>query len=223
MPTSRHAELDADLAAIIDEVGSEGTWNEAPYKAVVADPRVKLDMQTGGFMPEADFQVKIRTAELPDQTVLASAWNALIDRLRRDQLLGCTVLQRGSWKHPWQVTPTWDPERERWVAAIHPGFVNGLDAEVQLREDEVPPETLECLDIDPRNAMSGQIYAWLTETPQLPLYQWRPIGRDAAPTSVSVSGLVGRIALIPRHAVVSLTFLCLFSSLPIFSPDHSHL
>ena len=66
MPASRYAELDADLAAIIDEVGIEVTWNETPYKAVVADPRVELDLQTGGFMPEADFQVKIRKVELPD-------------------------------------------------------------------------------------------------------------------------------------------------------------
>lgn len=66
MPASRYDELDADLAAIIDEVGIEVTWNDAPYKAVVADPRVELDLQTGGFMPEADFQVKIRKSELPD-------------------------------------------------------------------------------------------------------------------------------------------------------------
>jgi hypothetical protein len=66
MPASRYDELDADLAAIIDEVGIEITWSGNPYRAVVADPRVELDLQSGGFMPEADFQVKIRKAALPD-------------------------------------------------------------------------------------------------------------------------------------------------------------
>ncbi len=66
MPASRYDELDADLAAIIDEVGVEVTWNGTHYRAVVADPRVELDLQSGGFMPESDFQVKIRKASLPD-------------------------------------------------------------------------------------------------------------------------------------------------------------
>ena len=66
MPASRYDELDADLAAIIEEVGIEIIWNGNAYLAVVADPRVELDLQSGGFMPEADFQVKIRKAALPD-------------------------------------------------------------------------------------------------------------------------------------------------------------
>ena len=66
MPASRYDELDADLAAIIDEVGIEITWNGNTLPAVVSDPRVELDLQSGGFMPEADFQVKIRKASLPD-------------------------------------------------------------------------------------------------------------------------------------------------------------
>ena len=65
MPVSRYDELDADLDAIIQEVGIDVTWNNDTYKAVAADPRVELDLQTGGFMPEADLQVKIRKAELP--------------------------------------------------------------------------------------------------------------------------------------------------------------
>lgn len=66
MPPSRYDELDADLAAIIEEVGIEITWNDNTYRAVVADPRVELDLQSGGFLPEADFQVKLRKAALPD-------------------------------------------------------------------------------------------------------------------------------------------------------------
>jgi len=65
MPPSRYDELDADLAAILSETGIEITWNGNSYLAVVADPRVELDLQSGGFMPEADFQVKLRKATLP--------------------------------------------------------------------------------------------------------------------------------------------------------------
>jgi hypothetical protein len=66
MPPSRYDELDADLASILEETGIEITWNSSPYFAVVADPRIELDLQSGGFLPEADFQVKIRKATLPD-------------------------------------------------------------------------------------------------------------------------------------------------------------
>ncbi len=128
------------------------------------------------------------------KTILAKAWNAMIDRLRRDQLLGATVLERGGWKHPWQVTPSWDPENERWVAEIHPGFVNGIDTEIRIREDEAPADTLERLGIDPKNAAGGRVDAWLTELPLQPLTQWRSIGRDASPSSVSVSGFENIVA-----------------------------
>ena len=65
MPVSRYDELDADLAAILAEVGIPVTWNGSPYPAIVADPRVELDLQSGGFLPESDFQVKLRKAALP--------------------------------------------------------------------------------------------------------------------------------------------------------------
>ena len=122
------------------------------------------------------------------KTILASAWNSLIDRLRRDQLLGCTVMKRGSWKHPWQVTASWDVELERWGAEIHPGFVNGLDAEARVQADAAPLESLERLGLT-REASAGKIDAWLTEAPRIALTKWRAVGRDASPQSLSVSGL----------------------------------
>lgn len=118
------------------------------------------------------------------KTILATTWNALIDRLRREQVIGCTVLAHGGWKHPWHVTPSWSFEREEWVCEIHPGFVNGLDAEVRLDAGDAPLETLERL-----GARTGErVDAWLTENPQMPLRQWRAIGTDASPENVSVSG-----------------------------------
>jgi hypothetical protein len=65
MPVSRYDELDADLAAVLEDVGIPVTWNGSFYPAVVADPQVQLDLQSGGFLPESDFQVRLRKAALP--------------------------------------------------------------------------------------------------------------------------------------------------------------
>lgn len=65
MPVSRYDELDVDLAAILADVGIPISWNGSSYPAVVADPRVELDLQSGGFLPESDFQVRLRKAALP--------------------------------------------------------------------------------------------------------------------------------------------------------------
>jgi hypothetical protein len=62
---SRHDELDADFASILAEVGIPITWNGTDYPAIVADPQVQLDLQSGGFLPESDFQVKLRKSALP--------------------------------------------------------------------------------------------------------------------------------------------------------------
>jgi hypothetical protein len=66
VPPSRHDELDADVAAIIADMGTSITWNGTDYPAIVADPQVQLDLQSGGFLPESDFQVKLRKAALPE-------------------------------------------------------------------------------------------------------------------------------------------------------------
>jgi len=119
------------------------------------------------------------------KSIPAGAWNALVDRLRRDQVLGVTVLEHGAWKHPWQVTPSWNAERERWTATIQPGFVNGIDAEVRVRAAEAPVETLQRLGLDRHASRDDTVDAWLTEAPPLPLTRWRAIGRDADPVSRS--------------------------------------
>jgi hypothetical protein len=102
------------------------------------------------------------------KTILAATWNALIDRLRREQILGCTVVEHVGWKHPWQVTPSWSFEREEWVAQIHPGFVNGLDAEVRIAAGEAPPETLERLGA----SNEERVDARLTEGPRTRTGGW---------------------------------------------------
>lgn len=62
---SRYDEIAADLAEVFDEIGTSVFWNGADYQAVIADPMVQLDLQSGGFLPQADFLVKLQRASLP--------------------------------------------------------------------------------------------------------------------------------------------------------------
>jgi len=123
------------------------------------------------------------------KSIPARAWNALIDRLQRDQVIGCTVLEHGEWHHPWHVSPEWNPDRQRWEARIQPGFVNGLDAEVRVNAKDAPPETLQRLKLTPAKAAKKMVDAWLTEDPRMVLDKWQAIGRDANPESVSALGI----------------------------------
>lgn len=63
--TSRLNELATDLAEIFSEIGTTVEWEGLPYSAVIADPMVQLDLQSGGFLPQADFVVKIARSALP--------------------------------------------------------------------------------------------------------------------------------------------------------------
>jgi hypothetical protein len=57
---SRYDEIATDLAEVFDEIAQSIIWNGATHQAVVADPSVSLDLQSGGFLPQADFLVKLR-------------------------------------------------------------------------------------------------------------------------------------------------------------------
>jgi len=120
-------------------------------------------------------------------TIPATAWNRLVDFLARNQVLGSTVLRSGNWKHPWELTPTWDADRREWTTRIEPGFVNGQDATVSLPFRDAPEETRERLR-DQQKEPDALVDCWLTEEPQLPLTAWRAIGSDADPGAVSTSG-----------------------------------
>jgi len=114
------------------------------------------------------------------RSILADAWNALIDHLRRNRIRDVVTLEGGDWRHPWQISPQWNAEREWWEAAIEPGFVNGVDATVQLDAQQASEATLSRLE-NP----TGPVDAWLTESPRLALTSWRSIGADSSPTGSS--------------------------------------
>ncbi|NDD52890.1 hypothetical protein EBZ39_03250 [bacterium] len=61
---SRLDEIAADMAEVLEDIGLAVTYDSNEYSAILADPRVELDLQSGGFMPESDFSLKVRRADL---------------------------------------------------------------------------------------------------------------------------------------------------------------
>jgi len=106
-------------------------------------------------------------------TITATAWNKLVDFLRRHQLRGCTTLTNGTWKHPWQVDVTWNTETKTWQARVVPGFVNGQDVTVSV--EVIKNGQRQWQDIP------------LTDDPAIALTVFRAIGSDAEPDNILTS------------------------------------
>ena len=64
---SRYAEIEADLAEVLADIGLSVTWDGDEYDAMVSEPRVNFDLASGGFSADADFSVKIRRMDLPEE------------------------------------------------------------------------------------------------------------------------------------------------------------
>ena len=63
---SRYSEIEADMAKILADVGTQISWDGDEYDAILTEPRVDLDLTTGGFSAEADYSIKIRKTDLPE-------------------------------------------------------------------------------------------------------------------------------------------------------------
>jgi hypothetical protein len=61
---TRYEELAVDLAEVFGEIAQPVEWQGGTYQAVISDPVVNLDLQTGGFLPQGEFQVKLRRSSL---------------------------------------------------------------------------------------------------------------------------------------------------------------
>lgn len=57
---TRSEEIDADLEEIHGEAGVTVTWSGTDYIGAIADPNITLNLESGGFSPDADFVVKFR-------------------------------------------------------------------------------------------------------------------------------------------------------------------
>jgi len=67
---SRFDEIAADMAEVFGEISTPVEWNGRTFQSVIADPSVQLDLQSGGFLPQSDFAVKLLRAALPSVPVI---------------------------------------------------------------------------------------------------------------------------------------------------------
>lgn len=125
-----------------------------------------------------------RAESIPQEEfrISAAEWNDAIEVYNSCRPVVIRGWSGGGWAHPWEVTPFWSGERERWECTIHPGYVNGLDTEVIVRREQAPEETIE------RIGEGETVAAYLAELPRIPLSALRRIGGDAAPIGVSGDG-----------------------------------
>lgn len=119
-------------------------------------------------------------------SIPAPSWNGMIDRLGRNRILGVTLLNGGTWRHPWNVSAAWNDGRQAWQAQIEPGFVNGQDAAVEVPVELASRDTLDRLKSAGEKPVKN-VEAWLTEFPAIPLTIWRSLGPDAEPSVATVT------------------------------------
>lgn len=116
-------------------------------------------------------------------------WNAMIDEVMRR--LPIKFVRFGQkWAHPWSIVPSWNPEREAWLLRIKPGFVNGLDAEIDLPAEIAPQRTLDRIQDTSGRKPEGResVACRLTEFPDIPVgNNTRLIGKGANAESFSVT------------------------------------
>jgi len=61
---SLHAEIAADFASLLEETGVDIIWQGRSYPALIGDPNVQVDLQSGGFLPQGNFSVKLLRGHL---------------------------------------------------------------------------------------------------------------------------------------------------------------
>jgi hypothetical protein len=110
-----------------------------------------------------------------------SDWNAVVEEFRRNRPLICGSRTGGGWQHPWYPNLEWDDLLQTWRVTIKPGFVNGREIEVSVRELEAPPVTVARAESDSSIRIGANILARLSEEPAISVRRWRSIGPDAEP------------------------------------------
>ena len=125
------------------------------------------------------------TVRIP--TLSPDSWNALVDRLSRRLPLRCVRTSR-KWQHPWSIAPEWD-EAAGWVLRMTPGFVNGVDPEVDVPASLAGKRTLDRIEAETgkRPEKEQPVTGWLTEAPRIACNFTRIIGKGSNPEAVSVN------------------------------------
>jgi len=111
--------------------------------------------------------------------ISARAWNSLIDRLRRNQILGVRTSDPTPVTHPWDCRAFWSEQLGSWAVRVRAGYVIGQEVIATVPDAIAPRATLERLAH--KRGKNQEVDAWLSEGPALPLQvgDFRRIGSDA--------------------------------------------
>jgi len=121
--------------------------------------------------------------------------------MSRRRIRSLLAINRGAWRHPWNIRLRWNGKSLRWEAGIRPGLVNGDDATVELPFEQAPASVQSAISHLP--SPGSALAVRLSDRPRLPLTGFRAIGPDATPSEVSVDD-TGQIRT--RHEDVPLFF-----------------
>jgi len=127
--------------------------------------------------------------------ISAREWNDHVRHLGTRYPIRARAEDPNAPKHAWQVRPQFDPARKRWTVTIQPGSVNGRIATVAAVFGECSEATQRHLRLTRPDIVYAQtmpVRVPLDFQPVVPL-NWREIGGDAQPISISESG--GDIAI----------------------------
>ena len=104
--------------------------------------------------------------------------------------------------HPWQIRPVWHKDKKakygEWRGIVTAGLVNAIPAYVRMRYEEAPTEARERIrlaavaDKKPEPKPSDRVKIYLDEQAELK-FNWRKVGSDASPDSVSGNANSGGI------------------------------
>lgn len=125
------------------------------------------------------------TANIP--ALNADEWNALMDLIaKRLPIRGIATLRK--WSHPWSISPEWSDE-DGWLFRINPGFVNGLEPEVETLARLASSRTLSRIEATGQKLPKDKepVIAYITETPRVRLGSLRLIGKGSNPEEVTTT------------------------------------
>lgn len=116
-------------------------------------------------------------------------WNVAATEYRQNRPIICGPPLDGRWKYPWRPHSfEWDDNIAAWRIKIQPGFVNAREVEIPMRLSEAPDPTVIRSRLDPSIIYGrNRVNARLSESPMIPLRQWRRIGPDANSTGITLN------------------------------------
>ena len=132
----------------------------------------------------------------------AKWWSKLLGKLEQYLPVKFDYTGASSRSHPWQIRPVWHKDKKakygEWRGIIIAGAVNAIPPYVKMRYQEAPAEARERIRLaavaenKPEPKPTDLVKIYLDEQAELK-FNWRSIGSDGSPDSVSSNASSGAI------------------------------